>query len=137
MNERNPYAPPIARVSDVVPANSSGVVAPVFFAVSMLKYVVMSIATFGLYQLYWFYMNWKLIKERESTDIQPFWRAVFAVFFCYQCFSRIREYQHPAVAVARLPVGALATCWIILTLLWRLPDPYWWPSALSFLVILP
>ena len=51
---------------------------PAFFAVSPLKLIVMSTATLGIYELYWFYKNWKLIKQRTESNIMPFWRAFLA-----------------------------------------------------------
>src|SRR3954470_14863581 len=130
MDERNPYAPPIAAVSDVGSRSASGeaVDAP-FFAVSLLKYVLMIFCTLGFYQVYWFYRNWQLIKEREGfagLRISPVPRAIFSVFFCYQCFARVRDFEHPAVEPGRLWAAPLAAGWIILSLMWRLPDPWWW-----------
>jgi hypothetical protein len=52
---------------------------PIFFPVSPLKLVVMSTVTFGIYELYWFYQNWKLVKHRTRRDIMPFWRAFLRV----------------------------------------------------------
>ena len=45
---------------------------PMYFAVSPLKLVVMSVCTMGGYELYWFYRNWVLVKNMENTDISPF-----------------------------------------------------------------
>jgi len=108
-----------------------------YFAVSLLKFTLMSIFTFGIYELYWFYRNWTLIRQREGTDISPFWRAFFAVFFCYPLFSRIRAYATSLDLHQSVPAGPLAAGWIITTLLWKLPDPYWLLSNLAFLFILP
>jgi hypothetical protein len=108
-----------------------------YFAVSLLKFTVMSICTFGIYKLYWFYKNWNLIKQRERTNIAPFWRAFFAYFFCYQCFSHIRARSASLGLHQLAPAGPLAVGWIITTLLWKLPDPYWLLSTLAFLFILP
>lgn len=47
---------------------------PLFFPVSPLKLVVMSIITLNTYELYWFYKNWKLIKQRTDSNIMPFCR---------------------------------------------------------------
>src|SRR5580698_7122097 len=63
----------------------------VFFPVSPLKLVVMSTVTFGLYEVYWFYQNWKLIKQRTGLNIMPFWRAVFGVLFCYPFFREVED----------------------------------------------
>jgi len=79
----------------------------------------MSICTFGLYEIYWFYKNWNLIKQREGTNIAPFWRAVFGYFFCYQCFSRIRAHAESLDLSQSVPAGPLATGWIITSLLWN------------------
>jgi len=54
--------------------------APIYFAVSPLKLVVMSICTMGIYELYWFYKNWVLIKERESLDIKPFLESLLCTY---------------------------------------------------------
>ena len=141
MDERNPYAPPTAAVADVEGVSTAGeAVDTPFFAVTLFKYVLMFVCTLGLYQIYWFYKNWQLIKEREGfagLRISPVPRAIFSIFFCYQCFAKIRDYEHPAVQPRRLLAGPLAAGWIVLSVLWRLPDPYWWPATLNFLFIIP
>ena len=53
-----------------------------FFAVSVPKLILLSTCTSGLYELFWFYKNWRLVREREDSDILPFWRAFFGFFFC-------------------------------------------------------
>jgi hypothetical protein len=108
-----------------------------FFAVSLVKLAAMSVCTFGIYELYWFYKNWQLVQEREKIAILPFWRAFFAYFFCIQCFSRIRAFAQSVSPDASLPAVPLAAGWIAATLLWRLPDPFWLVSMLSFLFLLP
>ena len=40
----------------------------VFFPVSVSKLVLMYMVTLGLYQLYWFYKNWMVIREREERE---------------------------------------------------------------------
>jgi hypothetical protein len=108
-----------------------------YFAVSLLKLSVMSVCTLGIYELYWFYKNWQLIKQREGTDMMPFWRAVFAYFFCYGCFARIRAHAASLGLRQSIPAGLLAAGWIITTLMWKLPDPYSLGSMLPFLFMLP
>lgn len=110
-----------------------------YFAVSLLKLTVMSICTLGIYELYWFYKNWNLIKQRERTNISPFWRAApfFVLFFCHDCFSRIRADAASLGLHKSFPADPLAAGWIITSILWPLPDPYWLISMLAFLFILP
>ncbi len=119
----NPYAPPTAIVADVPPPETS-TSQPPFFAVSVLKLIVLSILTLGIYELYWFYKNWQLIKARERTNISPAPRAVFAIFYCYQCFARIRDFDTPALAKSRLAAAPLALGWVVTTFLHKLPPPY-------------
>ncbi len=60
----NPYAPPESVVADIpVPAAATGDT-PIFFPASRTKLLVMSLCTFGLYEYYWFYKNWKLVRDR-------------------------------------------------------------------------
>ena len=79
--------------------NQDAIVGSLFFPVSPLKLIVLSVCTFGFYEFYWFYRNWCLIKEREdslsmrigfrSLNMWPFWRALFSVLFCYSCFGNV------------------------------------------------
>ncbi len=110
---------------------------PVFFAVSPLKLVVMSTVTLGIYEIYWFYKNWKLIKQRTESDIMPFWRAFFAVLFCYSYFREVKEVAASRGISFRSSPGFLAIAWILLTLSWRLPDPYWLVCWLTPLTLIP
>jgi hypothetical protein len=110
---------------------------PVFFPVSPVKLVVMSTVTFGIYELYWFYKNWKLIKQRTESDIMPFWRAFFGVIFCYSCFKEVKEIATSREVSFPSSPGILAVVWILLTLSWRLPDPYWLVGWLTPFVLVP
>ena len=107
-----------------------------YFAVSLAKFAVMSICTFGIYGFYWFFQNWVRIQRRERTDILPFWRAFFAVFFCYSCFSRIRA-DAELLRRQSFPAGPLAVGWIVATLVAAVPGPYFLLSLVSFLFVLP
>ena len=42
---------------------------PRYYPVSTTKLVVLSILTGGLYEIYWFYKNWKWIKQRDGSSI--------------------------------------------------------------------
>jgi len=108
-----------------------------YFAVSLLKLAVMSICTFGLYEFYWFYENWRRIRNREGPRIKPFLCALFAYFTCYYCFTRIDNHAASIGLHQSIPTAVLAIGWVLTTLLWKLPDPYWLVSSLSFLFILP
>lgn len=108
-----------------------------FFRVSTTKFLVLSLTTLSLYELYWFYKNWQLIRAREGTDISPAARTLFAFFFCYQAFCRVRDYPAPGAKNESLAAGALAIGWIVTALLWRLPDPYGLLSLAAVVFMVP
>lgn len=110
---------------------------PTYFAVSLTKLLVMSLFTFGLYQIYWFYKNWQTIKQLEHSNILPAARALFIVFFCYNLFERIKNAAIASGIKDTPPVGRLAAGWIILSLLYKLPDPYWFVTYFNALMLLP
>jgi hypothetical protein len=132
--QTNPYAPPQSEVADL--PETAIAAAPVFFAVSRTKLFVMSFCTLGLYELYWFYKNWQRVKQRKYENITPLLRAIFPVFFCYSLFHRIRRYRSDLPS-NELTAGPLATVWIICSLTWRLPEPYFLLSYIAIFALLP
>jgi hypothetical protein len=104
--------------------------------VSETKVVVLSLCTLGLYQYYWFYRNWRMVRDQTSANIFPFWRSFFAVFFCYSLFKHIRGYNDDLPS-SNMAAGPLAAVWIVLSLLWKLPDPYWLVSLMPVFVLVP
>lgn len=133
--DQNPYAPPRAVVADS-PAEASGVEAPLF-AVSIVKLIVMSIVTLGLYEIYWAYKHWVGIRRREQSEIMPAPRAFFGVIFAWALFRRIENIGVAEGVPDAPPGGFLAICWIVVTLCWRLPDPVWWISMAAPVFMLP
>ncbi len=110
---------------------------PPFFAVSLLKLTVMSLCTLGIYEIYWFYRNWKRIESRGRQKIMPFWRAVFTVLFCYPCFAKIREYGASRGIFPVPPFVVLTVFYILTTISWKLPDPFWLISLFTVFFLLP
>ncbi len=108
-----------------------------FFTTSTLKLVLMSICTFGMYELYWFYKNWMLIKKRTKQNIIPFWRAFFAPLWAYSCFKHIKTVAGERNIEKSLSIGFLAFVYFILQALWRLPDPFWLISFSSVVLLIP
>lgn len=109
---------------------------PPYFPVSTTKLVVMTLCTFGLYEVYWFYKNWSLIKKRDAVEIMPFWRAFFSIFFCHGCFKHIQT-TADKLGVKSFSAEGMAAGWVIASLLWRLPDPFWLVSMCALLFLLP
>jgi hypothetical protein len=110
---------------------------PMYFPVSLTKFVVMHFCSLGLYQAYWFYENWRLIGEREQSEASPFWRTAFAFIYCYPLFEKIRGSAASLKIDQSISVPVLASGWILFSFLWMLPDPYGLAAFLSILFLLP
>lgn len=107
------------------------------FPVTTTKFVVMSICTFGMYDVYWCYRMWQRVAAETREPVSPFWRAFFAPFCCFGLFARIRELaerRRTDVAWSGALLGAL---YLVLSVTWRLPDPWWLVSLATFLPFLP
>lgn len=84
--DENVYAPPAARVADAAPAGGGD-----FYVVAPLKFCLLFFGTLGLYQLYWFYMQWARYRRRHGADVWPVARTVFAIFFAHSLAARLDE----------------------------------------------
>jgi hypothetical protein len=107
------------------------------FCVGGLKLLVMSLATFGLYLLYWLYRNWKAEQERSGDNIVPLARAVFAVLFFHSLASRVALRAEAEGIPPRFSPILLTTVFVVLALSPRLPDPWWLLSLGTAVPVLP
>ena len=130
---RNPYAAPKSTVDDPTPVADER---PAFFAVSLSKLAIMSLVTFGIYEIYWFYQNWKSVQRLTGENLNAPIRALFYPLTSYSLFRRIREQGQRLQVNVTINAGALALSVFVLNALWRLPDPYWLVSFLGFLPLL-
>ena len=46
-----------------------------FFPVTISKFVVMSVCSFGTYQFYWSYKNWQRVRDGSDESLSAFGRA--------------------------------------------------------------
>jgi len=111
--------------------------APQYFAPPPLKFIAMSICTFGIYELYWSYRNWRFVKDRDGLDIMPFWRAFFYPLWHYSLLTELNTTLKSKVLSSRAFRVVLAVLVLALNMTIRLPDPYWMVSTLTFLGFLP
>ena len=104
-----------------------------FFPVTPVKFCVMSVCTFGFYQLFWAYKNWSLYQDQVDGHIMPWARAIFAGIWNFPLFSRVHDkaVEHE-IPVAWNPV-VLGVAVLLLSICSRLPHAI---SALVFLTFL-
>ena len=71
-------------------------------AIPLWKLFVFSIITMGLYSYYWYYRNWRYIRELEETDIKPGLRTlglfvpILGWILIYQQYKYINQYVQSA-----------------------------------------
>jgi len=106
------------------------------FAVSLPKLAVMSLCTFGFYQLYWAYKQWDAQRRREPEELSPFWRAFFAPLWGFSLFPRLQRLTAMYGVPATWSGSALALTYFFLNLMLRLPDPYWLVSIFTFVPLM-
>ena len=63
----------------------------VFYPVSIAKFTVLNVATFGVYAVFWMYRCWRWLKRANQDDTKPFWRAFFSWLWFWPLFSAIRD----------------------------------------------
>ena len=104
-----------------------------WFRVGTAKLLLMCVVTFGIYEIYWFYQQWRHV-QRRGERVQPALRTLFAGLFCYALFRRVsQDATERGVAGAPSAVGC-AVAFIALAVTVKLPDPW---STLSLLQLLP
>lgn len=130
--EINPFKPPSASLEAPAPERSD----LLFFTASTLKFFLMSFFTFGIYDIYWFYKNWKAIGKRSRRDITAFWRAIFAVIFAFECFREIGRASSGGAKTRDALAVALGIAYLVFNVLARFPAPYWFISLASFAPVL-
>ena len=79
------YAPPRADVS----VSDDGL--PRYYVVAPYKFVLLSVLTFTLYFVYWFYRNWRQIKIDDNDDLWAPARGIFYIFFTHALFTDVQE----------------------------------------------
>ena len=78
--EHNPYAPPAAVLEG--PATQE------FYVVATRKFWIMSLATAGLYFIYWGFRHYQTIRAKSMEAMWPVARAIFLIFFLHDLYRR-------------------------------------------------
>ena len=111
-----------------------------FLYIPKARLIAMSLVTLGLYEVYWLYRNWRFLKRRDNLRIQPFWRAIFGIFFIYSLLTAIKNDRvGNNILPATFSPGALATGWIIFELIGRISQRSSNPvvSSLGLIISVP
>lgn len=103
------------------------------------QYVLFSVLTFGLYDIYWYYKNWKHLKVVKNLTISPGWRTaglfvpIWGIYLIYRFHS---DYQNLVIENdidRNINPIVIVIVVIISSLLVKLPGPY---SLLAFINVI-
>ena len=118
MSEENIYKTPEARLS----VESYDESECLFFPVSQNKLIILFIATFGVYSIYWFYKNWKLQQKCMREKVNPALRSIFYIFFTHSLFRRIESAAKKEEIPTSWNANVLATVFVILSIISNVLD---------------
>lgn len=107
------------------------------FCVGPTKLIVMTLATFAFYPLYWFYKNWKVEQAVSGEAISPVLRTFFILIFFYSFASRVKDHAMIAEVPARYSPLLLSIAIVAIWLASYLPDPAFLVVFLLPLPVLP
>jgi hypothetical protein len=143
IEEPNPYAPP-ATAEDLGPPPQPMTESEEdpYYVVPIPKLVVLSLASFGFFEVYWLYRQWKAVAARTRKNVSPFWRAFFSLWFVNRLFVQIRMDSAAAGVQAQMSTGVLAAIYIIASLIGNGASNYNGTGAaplflISYLAVIP
>lgn len=114
--EHDIYKPPQAELSQDRPDT------PEFYVVSERKFLLLAIATLGMYFLYWFYQHWKNQKIKHGENIWPVARALFNIFFTHALFGRIDDKLADSNINFAWSPNVLATIFVLAAIVGNIAD---------------
>ncbi|WP_282182970.1 DUF3857 domain-containing transglutaminase family protein [Aliiroseovarius marinus] len=83
----------------------------ILYPVSTAKFLIMSVGTLGVYSLYWFWQNWRWLRDVENQNVSPFWRGLgLAALWNFSLFRRIATQApeaRPALSRLAYPLAGL------------------------------
>jgi hypothetical protein len=87
-----------------------------FYVVSLDKFLILFLATFGLYTVYWFYKHWSEYKKSTKEDMWPIMRSIFSIFFTHSLFSHFEFKYKNKTGEFPKSINYLATIFVATTI---------------------
>lgn len=106
-------------------------------SIPISTFIILDIATFGIYSLYWMYKQWKLLKKEFNLKVSPFWRSFFAFIWSGVLAEEIHILAKNKNIETTYKPWLIGVTFFVLTLSSRLPDPYWLICYFTFLPLIP
>lgn len=115
----NVYAPPQANLQAQEDADTQEMM---FYVVSRRKFLLLFLATMGMYAIYWTYRNWRAYKAASGESLWPAVRGVFLVFFTHSLFRHVDEALQRRHLDVKWSAGGDATLIVVITILSNFMD---------------
>ena len=95
---------------------------PRYYVVSPTKFMLLSVLTLTLYFVYWFYRNWKLVKDADNADTWPPLRGFFYIFYTHSLFADVQRSLENGERRFDWNPMVLATAFVVLTVALNIGD---------------
>ena len=86
----------------------------VFFNVSPVKLMIMSMVTFGFYEFFWSYKNWYYVSEHTNRKNHPFVRSMFFYLTSFVLLGEFQKAGKPQNIAPGFPLPLLGLLYLIL-----------------------
>ena len=101
------------------------------------KFIILTIISLGLYELWWIYKSWRFFQQKEKVDMLPALRALLSIIFLIPLLNRIQKFAQIKGYDKRYSPVLLYIAFIIVKLSVYLPDFYWFVPISSFVFLIP
>lgn len=105
--------------------------------ISLNKFVILSIISFGLYPFWWTYKAWRFFRDEHNLEVMPAARTLFSIIFLYSLFNKILLFAKNNGYTKSYPPILLHAVAVIIGLMGYLPVPYFLISILGFIAFIP
>lgn len=102
--------------------------------ITLNKFIILNIFSFGFYQLCWIFKAWRFFLQKDNLDIKIAARTGFSIFYLYPLFLKISNYAFQQNKKYDLKSLLMYLAIVIMCLL---PEPLSYISILSFVFFIP
>jgi len=110
-----------------------------WFPVAPHKFIVLSVFSFGIYDFFWVYQNWRRAQQASGEDISPFWRTFLVVpIWIFPLLRRIERSNVATPERSNWKTDALGLAYVVFAFALLLPSAVGLVLAAgSFLPLVP
>jgi hypothetical protein len=101
------------------------------------QFILLSLASFGMYNIWWIYKSWKFFQEKDILDIRPAVRTIFSIFYLHDLFKRILTFANEKGYDKGFEPAIYFIGYVFVNMLSKLPSPFWLVSSLGVIFLVP